>query len=246
MRIFLIRHGESLGNVDPSVYKKLDDHNVPLTEWGYEQAVEAEKFIRQYLESQEEIKDVKLRVWHSPFKRTKQTKNGFVQGLGPHCETVREDYLLREQDFGLFSDIHDEEEQRKLYPVEFEKWDRMRNQTHGKVYARAPGGESRADVAQRVRIFEGTMMRDKDHGIDNVAIIAHGVTNRAFEMDFLHKGIGWLENEPNPGNCDIVLIEGDGKKGYTAKKIYEGKLRPSSMPADYKATAYGAGRQKKH
>ena len=41
MRIFLVRHGESLGNLDERAYSQFGDHNVPLTQWGHRQAAEA-------------------------------------------------------------------------------------------------------------------------------------------------------------------------------------------------------------
>ena len=33
MRVFLIRHGESLCNLDERAYSQFGDHNVPLTQW---------------------------------------------------------------------------------------------------------------------------------------------------------------------------------------------------------------------
>ncbi len=98
-----------------------------LREWGHEQAVEAGEFIRKYLEEREETKDAKLRVWHSHFERNKQSKDSFIQGLGPHVESIREDYFITGTELiGLWSDIPDEAEQKRLYPIEFEKWDTMR------------------------------------------------------------------------------------------------------------------------
>ena len=102
-------------------------------------------------------------------------------------------------------------------------------------------GESRMDVAIRTRLFKETMMRDVERGQEDVVVISHGVTNRALQMDFLHLGVEWFDKEPNPGNCDITLIEDDRDKGYTATKIYEGKTRPASLPKDYKTAAYVRG-----
>jgi len=241
MRIFLIRHGESLGNVDKTAYARLQDHNVPLTQWGYEQATEAGNAIKEYYDSKPELKDNKIRIWYSPFLRTTQTKGGLLQGLGSErVESVREDYLLREQDFGLFSDTPDREEQQKKFPDEYAKFSACMSKA-GKFYARPPMGESRADVAQRTRVFKDTVMRDVKGGQEDMVIVAHGVTNRAFEMDFLHKGVQWFEDSPNPGNCDITLIEGDRDKGYTATCIYKGKERSPSLPSDYKTSAYESG-----
>lgn len=240
MRIFLVRHGESLGNVDENAYAERQDHNVPLTQWGFEQGLDAGKFIKDYYESRPELADKKIRMWYSPFVRTQQTKDAILQGMGEQhrVDSVRENYLLREQDFGLFSDIVDRKEQEEKFPEESKKYTTCRK-LNGKFYARPPMGESRADVTMRVSKFKDTVMRDKNRGVEDVIIVAHGVTNRAFQMDFKHETVEWFEKSPNPGNCDIVLIEGDHDTGYTATKIYEGKSRPPSLPKDYKAAAYG-------
>ncbi|MBB3288261.1 broad specificity phosphatase PhoE [Rhizobium sp. BK347] len=49
MRIFLVRHGESLGNIDDRAYRQFGDHNVPLTEWGHRQVLQAGQAISAYL-----------------------------------------------------------------------------------------------------------------------------------------------------------------------------------------------------
>ena len=237
MRIFLIRHGESVGNINDKAYGEMQDHNVPLTEWGFEQSVAAGKFLKEFYENRDDIADKKLRIWYSPFIRAVQTKDGFIKGFGKkRTDGVFEDFLLGEQDFGIFSDIPDEKEQERLFPAEFKKVAACREKM-GKFYARPPMGESRADVAQRVRLFVETLMRDANRGRQDFAIIAHGVTNRAFEMTFMHKGVAWFEKEPNPGNCDIVLIEGDRHSGYSARVVYKGKLR-GPQKANTKTAAY--------
>lgn len=41
MRIFLVRHGESMGNLDKSVHLRTPDHAIPLSPRGHEQAAAA-------------------------------------------------------------------------------------------------------------------------------------------------------------------------------------------------------------
>jgi 2,3-bisphosphoglycerate-dependent phosphoglycerate mutase len=222
MRIFLVRHGESLGNLDDAAYRRFGDYNVPLTEFGYRQAVEAGRAIASYLDTLPRPGFRALRVWYSPYLRTKQTKDALLEALPPaFVGAVHEDYLLREQDFGLFTEIYDQAEQKQKFPAEFEKWARLRSDG-GKFYARPPDGESRADVAQRVRLFLATMMHDVESGRDNVVIVGHGVTNRAFEMNFLHHPVEWFERSGNPGNADVTLIEGLHAQGYTSSLLHHG------------------------
>jgi 2,3-bisphosphoglycerate-dependent phosphoglycerate mutase len=239
MRIFLVRHGESAGNLDEQAYRQFGDHNVPLTEFGYRQALEAGRAVASYLSGLPRPGFRKIKIWYSPYLRTRQTKDALLAVLpGDVVAGAYEDYLLREQDFGLFTEIYDQAEQKQKFPDEFEKWARLRNSS-GKFYARPPDGESRADVAQRVRLFLQTVMHDVESGSDNVVIVGHGVTNRAFEMNFLHHSVDWFERSDNPGNADVVLIEGTHRQGYTVSLLHHGGDRKPGQ--NELRDAYGAG-----
>ncbi|KAA3506527.1 histidine phosphatase family protein [Agrobacterium rosae] len=225
MRVFLVRHGESLGNLDERAYSQFGDHNVPLTHWGYRQATQAGAAVAAYLDGLTEPGLQKLRVWYSPFLRTRQSKDALLEALPvERVGKVREDYLLREQDFGLFTEIYDHADRKQKFPDEFEKWARLRS-NNGKFYARPPDGESRADVAQRMRLFLQTIMHEARHGHDNVVIVGHGVTNRAFEMSFLQHPVEWFERSVNPGNADVTLIEGTREMGYTSTLLHHSNDR---------------------
>eukprot|EP00566_Odontella_aurita_P023176 CAMPEP_0113547742 /NCGR_PEP_ID=MMETSP0015_2-20120614/12521_1 /TAXON_ID=2838 /ORGANISM="Odontella" /LENGTH=140 /DNA_ID=CAMNT_0000448323 /DNA_START=107 /DNA_END=525 /DNA_ORIENTATION=- /assembly_acc=CAM_ASM_000160 len=50
-RIILVRHGESLGNIDETSYGRLADWRIPLTDAGKEQARAAGRTIRGLMES---------------------------------------------------------------------------------------------------------------------------------------------------------------------------------------------------
>ena len=41
MNIYLVRHGQSEGNIDPTIYTHTADHAIPLSDLGREQAKEA-------------------------------------------------------------------------------------------------------------------------------------------------------------------------------------------------------------
>ncbi|MET0747849.1 MAG: phosphoglycerate mutase family protein [Rhizobium sp.] len=234
MRIFLVRHGESLGNLDARAYGELGDHNVPLSDWGCRQVAEAGRVIAAALgEDAGGEPAKKLRVWFSPFLRTRQSKDALLSVLpAASIGKVREDYLLREQDFGMFTEIYDRAEQRQKFPDAFEKWARLRS-NGAKFYARPPDGESRADVAQRLRLFLQTLMHEARHGHDTLLIVGHGVTNRAFEMNFLQHPVAWFEASDNPGNADVTLIAGSREQGYTSTLLHHAGDRPDeSLPVD--------------
>jgi len=239
MHIFLVRHGESLGNISDRAYRQFGDHNVPLTQWGYRQVLEAGRVIASYLEGRPSAETLKLSIWYSPYLRTRQSKDALLEALPRELVAdVREDYLLREQDFGLFTEIYDHAEQKRKFPEEFEKWARLRN-NDGKFYARPPDGESRADVAQRVRLFLQTVMHEAKRGKNNVIIVGHGVTNRAFEMNFLHHSVDWFERSDNPGNADVTLIEGSSSEGYKSILVHKAADRARGQESEL-SDAYGS------
>ena len=221
MRIFLVRHGESLGNINEKAYGQFGDHNVPLTQWGYRQALVAGRAVAAYLAELPQGENQRLDIWFSPYLRTRQSKDALLEALPPEwVRDVREDYLLREQDFGLFTEIYDHAERRQKFPDEFEKWARLRNNS-GKFYARPPDGESRADVAQRLRLFLQTVIDDVSDRGNDIVIVGHGVTNRAFEMNFLRHAVDWFERSDNPGNSDVTLIEGTRLQGYSSILLHK-------------------------
>lgn len=223
MKIYLVRHGQSEGNVDMSVHHDIADHAISLSADGMLQAEEAGRFlITQFNNAWEG--QINARLWYSPYQRTTQTKNGILKALEANRipmyfkHGVLEHQLLCEQQFGLFDGLTDEELESQ-YPNEFKHYKKCEDWA-GKFWARMPLGESRFDVAQRVHQAFGTIHRDHDkHGINKLVIVSHGVTIRAFVMMWLHKSVDWFEKEPNPKNCSIRLIDDGEDRGY----IFEGE-----------------------
>lgn len=220
MRIYLIRHGESRANVDPEIYKTIADHAIPVSPLGEIQPVRAGMFLAEDLEKvcseQAENKFDKehIRVWFPPYKRTRQTKDGVVQGIHEYFEgrelpfylDEREDIRLCEQQFGLFDGIP-EEDWHKVFPDEAAHYKKCEDH-EGRFWARMPLGESRFDVATRVKNTFDSFYRDLEtRGIKTIIIVCHGVSLRAFVMQWLHYPPEWFDAEPNPGNCDIRLID---------------------------------------
>ena len=238
MKIYLIRHGESAANVDTTLHNTMADHAIPLSaNRGVVQAFNAGQFFGELFHNEyglipsdlspNSIKDLakcmpSIRVWLSPYERTRQTANGIFHGFNNYQHhngnlnvymDRRENIRLCEQQFGLFDGIPDDE--RHLhYPAEAAHYNKCENQ-EGKFWARMPLGESRFDVANRVHESFGTFHRDKEkHNIDTLIVVCHGITLRAFVMQWLHLTPEWFDEEPNPGNCDIRLINDGKDEGY--------------------------------
>lgn len=213
MKLFLIRHGESIQNTKENYEKKLPDHRVYLSEKGKIQAKEAGIFLKEYVE-ENKIDLTSSTLWVSPYERTRQTAaiiNNYLK-----IKDVKEDITLVEQRYGLFSD-KEIDAIRKEYPAEFAFYDNY-YQNDGKFYAKLPQGESPYDVALRTKQFLETIFRDDK---ENLFIVSHGTTIRTIIMNWFHYSPEWFNKEPNLDNCSIRFIDSTNKKS-GEKYIYGG------------------------
>ena len=220
MRIFLVRHGESISNVDARIYAEMSDHVIPLSDRGQQQALRAGEFLRNHFKTLPRDDDFSaVRLWTSPYRRTRETADGVEAGIGVAIDLDRREHInLCEQQFGLFDGVPDEELPVR-FPNEYAHYKKCVDH-EGKFWARVPLGESRFDVAVRVRETFGTFLRDAErYQYKNIIVICHGVTLRAFVMQWLHLTPEWFEEEPTPRNCSIRLIDDRGDKVY----IYAGE-----------------------
>jgi broad specificity phosphatase PhoE len=200
-RIILVRHGESEGNVDKTLYAKIPDNKINLTKEGLDQATEAGQKIAKILD-----KNSKIKFFVSPYNRTKQTyeqihkvflNNNFK------CDYVEEP-SIREQEWGNFQD---------------EDYDKMQVQRHsvGRFYYRFKTGESGADAYDRASRFLDTLFRNMDNykreKYDTYVIVSHGLFIRLFLMRFFRLTVEQFENFRNLNNCEFIsLIKDDDFK----------------------------------
>ena len=195
--IFLIRHGESSGNVDKTEYSNTPDYAVTLTDRGIKQAKEAGKLLNNNCVDS----DDKFAVYYSPFFRTIQTLNNIATQFPPKFfdkRWVREEPRLREQEWC-----------GKL-PIEGYSFKQEKERfQYGHFYYRFHGGESCSDVYDRVSDFMDTLHRDfsKPDYPKNALLVTHGMTLRVFLMRWLHKTVEEFESWGNPKNCEIFVLK---------------------------------------
>lgn len=193
MIIKLIRHGESLHNTGEVNANEVGDCNVPLSKLGAEQARHAGCVLGPIFVSS-------ALHYCSPYVRCKQTLAGIVDGAGlitraeePPRTLV--DPRLREMGFGYGKTqcaIQKEKELRKI---------------HGWFYYRMEGGESPADIYDRVCTFLESMWRQASRkNSSRILIVSHGITIRCFVMRFMHLSPEQYADLDNNENCDIVTI----------------------------------------
>jgi broad specificity phosphatase PhoE len=203
--VLLVRHARSIANDDPRVYATIPDHAIPLSRPADDPAALAagEAVARLRLDRED------LCAWCSTYLRCAQTEKLVLnRAFGDdHGTRQRPSFLLREQEFGDWDSLSDEEIAARD-PERFARRKRL-GDNMGKFYFRYPNGESRADVTQRIAIFIGKVNRSRYR---NHIVFLHGVTQRAFRMAWLDLTVDWFEEEPNPPNASVLQIyrEPDG------------------------------------
>jgi broad specificity phosphatase PhoE len=214
--LVLVRHDASIANVDPTVYKRMPDHVIPLVELGSPRVEAAAALVRGL-----GWDPAKTCSWCSPYVRCRQTEQGVLErAFGAEAEARirrRESFLLREQEFGDWDSLTDDEAAREL-PRAFAKR-KMLTDNLGKFYFRYPNGESRADVVHRIIALLGKIHRS-DYATHLVFL--HGVTQRAFRMAWLNLGVDWFEEEQNPPNASVLHIRRDPVRGWVERYISDG------------------------
>jgi broad specificity phosphatase PhoE len=175
-QLWIIRHGESAGNVArdyaesvgaPLIALEHRDADVPLSELGVQQAQALAAWVRALPPARQPTL-----VMSSPYKRSRQTADAVRAAQERDAAAVVLDERLREKEFGVLDrytrhGIHqkfpDLAEQRALV---------------GKFYFRPPGGESWCDVVFRLRSVLGDLQRN--HAGERVMVVAHQVIVNCF------------------------------------------------------------------
>eukprot|EP00934_Nitzschia_sp_Nitz4_P009086 Nitzschia sp. Nitz4//scaffold359_size15291//10770//11950//NITZ4_008886-RA/size15291-snap-gene-0.13-mRNA-1//-1//CDS//3329549027//9076//frame0 len=201
-RIILMRHGESLGNVDENLYAEIPDWRIPLTRRGERQCEHAAKDLHEL------VKGETLLCYVSPYKRTSETwavlkkhldQQGDVQILG-----VQEEPRIAEQQFGNFQNP------RKVRTAKAER------RTFGRFFFRFPNGEAGLDVYNRVSSFLSTLTRHlsllsegnhADFQSLNVLIVTHGLTLRLLLMRYFQLSVEEFEHSFNAQNAKLVVLD---------------------------------------
>lgn len=193
-RIIMVRHGQSEGNIDASLYRDKGDNLMELTDTGSAQALEAGKRIKEIIGKEQMI------VYVSPFQRTVQTMRNLRTHFEDNIVRTEIEPAVREQEFGNLQD------------EEFKKY-REEQMAIGRFWYRFPTGESGADVYARVDLFWEALLRLNTHPdrapINNVLIVTHGLTMRLLLMRMNRWSPDTFETVWNPENCGIWILKKD-------------------------------------
>eukprot|EP00814_Leptocylindrus_danicus_P002433 CAMPEP_0116019114 /NCGR_PEP_ID=MMETSP0321-20121206/9039_1 /TAXON_ID=163516 /ORGANISM="Leptocylindrus danicus var. danicus, Strain B650" /LENGTH=303 /DNA_ID=CAMNT_0003489613 /DNA_START=34 /DNA_END=945 /DNA_ORIENTATION=- len=198
-RIILVRHEQSLGNIDELQYTKIPDWKIPITDAGRKHGAEVTaKNIRDLIDNKP------VMFYTSPYKRTMET----CQIIMDACKEdernqvlgMREEPRMVEQQFGNFQNGE------VMKKAKTERW------KYGSFFYRFPNGESGLDVYNRAATFINTLFRDfcnPNINFDddyNVVIVTHGLTLRLFLMRWFQFSVEDFENTVNPENGGTVVM----------------------------------------
>ena len=189
MYLYLVRHGQSVGN-EKQLFFGRSDH--PLTELGREQARQAAQMLKEVSFTRCVSSDL-IRAW--------DTALACAEGRGIEVEA---DPALREQDMGGMEDLTFAQAQERysgLFERMLDDW----------IHVDPPGGESVAHMKQRVAAcVDGIVARGEDtlivaHNGSLSLILSHfGLAEETELMD--HK-FNWFFQH---GTYSVIRVDEDG------------------------------------
>ncbi|CAN5425800.1 histidine phosphatase family protein [soil metagenome] len=174
--LVLVRHGESLRNIAKKSnrfflddearrpIRGIPDHLIGLTATGRQQALETGEALRERFGMFDQI-------YHSGYRRTVDTTSAILEAYPPADRArmrVRHHLFIRERDQGHTYDMTDAEA-AAAFPWLQDYWTMF-----GPFFARPPGGESLAQVCERVYTFLQKLARTMAG--KRVLVVAHGGT----------------------------------------------------------------------
>jgi broad specificity phosphatase PhoE len=220
-RIWLVRHGQSAGNVardaaEAQALQQIElatrDVDVPLSELGVRQAHALSDWFAAL--PPQERPNV---VLYSPYLRAVATARAVLARLGQDALLAAlADERLREKEFGITD---------RLTPLGIrEKFPELAAQrlSVGKFYFRPPGGESWCDVILRLRSVLDTITRE--YRGDRVLIVAHQVIVNCFRyllerMD--EDAILAIDRAGDVPNCAVTSYAFDAGAGKRGKLLLQ-------------------------
>ena len=213
-RLYIVRHGESAGNVareaataagDRRIDLDVRDVDVPLSDLGAQQA----EALGRWFASLPRDRTPNI-ILTSPYVRARHTAEivATSAGLSKDKYTLVVDERLREKEFGILDRLTkvgieayhpDQAEFRRLL---------------GKFYHRPPGGESWCDVILRLR--SATEMISREYCGERVLLVGHSVVVLCMRYLLEHmteEQILKIDKENEVANCSVTSYYHDASAG---------------------------------
>jgi len=247
LRIYLVRHGESEANINKDIYRTKPDHAMNLTERGKQMAEGAGAFFKEEFRSlfgskaELDKQNHHIRMWVSPFTRTRETAEGILKVLNVSqgdfwVDSVRESALLVEQDFGMLESQgskanHGSAPIGETVPYYNEQQrNHLKQKYSGQFWERPPNGESSFDVCGRLSSLIGMLLEDVNvpdserAPIRTVIIISHGSAIKTFIQTWCRFSPEWFHVAPSATNCSVQRITNSTYDGFCFSGFEKGSL----------------------
>lgn len=196
-QIILVRHGESLEDINNDIYAEIADNDIPLTKNGIYQVVKCSEEISKIISYN------KVYIFHGSAKRVTQSAQILEKELGTsHNVLVQKSDLLKKQDWGSVTYLDRKKHEPERYKT-------------GVLDYKYPDGESGRDVEIRTKKFIDEIQKlsfgDKNF---TIVIVCHG-----FNFRFFLKILVGLSDEiflrlANPRQCSVSNIKQSTNGGY--------------------------------
>ena len=192
----MIRHGQSAANADTSIYNRVPDYRIPLTDLGVEQArIAGEEILRRKLDGQQ------VCVYVSPYLRAYQTLEAL--NLGSLIERV-----IEEPGFANRTGPTSRSPGRSRT--------RRNSATPMATSSTASAKESPARTSMTGCLpswRRSTGTGQKTSYAPNTLLVTHGLTMRLFCMRWFHWSVEYFESLNNPDNAEVrTLMRNDGEQ----------------------------------
>jgi probable phosphoglycerate mutase len=246
--LYIVRHGESAGNVardvavragHPMIDLAVRDVDVPLSELGEQQSRALGAWFAAL-----PADDKPNVILTSPYLRARQTGDLIVEtaGLPRDSYSLVVDERLREKEFGVLDRLT-AVGIRERHPQQAEFRHLL-----GKFYHRPPGGESWCDVILRLR--SAVEMISREYCGQRVLIICHSVVVLCLRYLIEHMTedeILAIDRAEEIANCSVTLYRHDpslGPRGNLALELFNfvAPLEEAGAPITSKPDASVAAR----
>jgi len=188
--IYVMRHAESLEDIDKTAYERIPDENMPITDFGKRQVTQ---FCKEFIGHIAGIKN--LCIYISPCLRVLETAQIIVSNLPRHIRWhLCSDNLIAKQNWGNITLDNRQKIEKERYSA-------------GVLRYKFQGGESGAELLSRFGLFAKKLEEQLQNSqYEHILVITHG-----FELRVLLKSLlGWTEDYfetlAHPHHCEMKRI----------------------------------------
>ena len=193
-KIILIRHAESLEDIDPNMHNS-DDEKIGITNKGRKQSI---KLSKQLIPINNKCD--KIQVFHSPSKRVRDTAYFVLSQLQNKIISISEVECIRNLNWGNTTPDNVDRISRERYKV-------------GVLYYQFPNGDYTPAFVSKIGYFVRDILSSNN---DCIIIFTHGFALRVIAKFLLNISDDEFRYLKNPHNCyyTVIEVDGDNRKNY--------------------------------